>query len=84
MRWRKPRDVYGERRASRVVALTTARRAARGGLLWGLVFGLLTRFGGEQHPPTEPSELSRTRRLLGYATLAWFILLFMPTWLSTT
>ena len=30
------RDVYGERRASRVVAVTTARRAGRQGVLWGL------------------------------------------------
>ncbi|MFB3739020.1 MAG: ABC transporter permease subunit, partial [Candidatus Velamenicoccus archaeovorus] len=39
MRWREPKDVYGERRAAWVVAVTTARRAGRQGLLWGLVLG---------------------------------------------
>jgi polyether ionophore transport system permease protein len=36
---RTPRDAYGERRAARAVAVTTARRAATQGALWGLVFG---------------------------------------------
>ena len=32
-------DAYGDRRAARAVFVTTARRAVRPGLLWGLVFG---------------------------------------------
>jgi polyether ionophore transport system permease protein len=41
MRWprRSPKDVYGERRAGRVVAVTTAKRAGKQGALWGIVFG---------------------------------------------
>ncbi|MFT3921216.1 MAG: site-2 protease family protein [Myxococcales bacterium] len=51
-------------------------------MLWGVILAIMTRMNGDQHPPTEPSELTPTRRLLGYVTLAWFLLLFMPTWLS--
>ncbi|MGZ4148988.1 MAG: hypothetical protein ACXVQJ_02995 [Actinomycetota bacterium] len=36
---RRRKEIYGLRRASRTVAVTTARRAGRAGALWGLVFG---------------------------------------------
>ena len=39
MRWPRRREVYGEGRAGRAVATTTARRVAKQGALWGLVFG---------------------------------------------
>jgi ABC-2 type transport system permease protein len=41
MRWprRRLKDAYGEQRAARTIAVTTARRAATQGVLWGIVFG---------------------------------------------
>lgn len=39
--------------------------------------------GGSDHPPTEPGELSRGRRVVAVGTLALFALLFMPTPWST-
>lgn len=51
-------------------------------LTWWFVLGLLARFTGAAHPPTEPSELSPRRRALAWFTLLLFGLLFMPTWLS--
>ncbi len=53
-------------------------------IMWGIVLTVMVRIGGDRHPPTEDSELSPRRRLLAYFTLAWFVLLFMPTWLSVT
>lgn len=53
-------------------------------ILWGVILMGMTRMTGEQHPPTEDNVLSPTRRIVGYLTLAWFALLFMPTWLSIT
>ena len=46
------------------------------GLLW-----LMTRAAGRDHPPTEDDTLSPKRRLIGWATMAMFVLLFMPTWM---
>ena len=56
-----------------------------GGLHWFLWWGVLTvmaRFSGDEHPPTEPSELSPFRRVLAWFTLLLFVALFMPTWIS--
>ncbi len=53
-------------------------------ILWGIMLTVMMRMGGQQHPPTEDDELSPKRRLIAYFTLAWFVLLFMPTWLSVT
>ena len=50
-------------------------------LVWGFVLWILSRRVGSDHPPTEPSELSPTRRWLGWFTLLLFVLLFMPSWL---
>ena len=50
-------------------------------LTWfALVYGL-RRLGGE-HPPTDPGELTPGRRVVAVASLALFVLLFMPTPLS--
>jgi membrane-associated protease RseP (regulator of RpoE activity) len=60
-------------------------RPATAGLNWLLWWGVLTlmaRFTGDQHPPTEPSELSPARRVLAWFTLLLFVALFMPTWIS--
>ena len=51
-------------------------------MLWGVILAVMTRMNGDKHPPTEDRELSVARRWVGYVTLVWFILLFMPTWLS--
>ena len=50
-------------------------------LVWAFVLWLLTRLSGSAHPPTEPSELTPTRRAVGWFTLSLFVLLFMPSWL---
>jgi membrane-associated protease RseP (regulator of RpoE activity) len=50
---------------------------------WLVWFGLLLLMrrlaGGENHPPTDPGELSPKRRVVAIATLSFFVLLFMPT-----
>jgi membrane-associated protease RseP (regulator of RpoE activity) len=49
-------------------------------LLWFFVLGVIARFsGGPDHPPVEPGALSPVRRVLSWACLALFVLLFMPT-----
>jgi ABC-2 type transport system permease protein len=61
MRWprRKPNDVYGERRAKRAVAITTAWRATKPGALWGLVFGATIAASASAYPGLFPTEASR-------------------------
>lgn len=64
----------------------TIASAAQNGthwLVWWLVLTLMARFMGDKHPPTEPSTLSPKRRVLAWFTLSLFVLLFMPTWVST-
>lgn len=51
--------------------------------VWWLLLALLTRFTNfQEHPPTEDSELSRGRRIVAWATLLLFALIFMPVPLS--
>jgi membrane-associated protease RseP (regulator of RpoE activity) len=50
-------------------------------LVWALVLWMLTRTTGPGHPPTEDTELSPRRRIVGWLTLSLFILLFMPAWI---
>lgn len=45
-------------------------------IFWWVLLFLLTR-GGE-HPPTQDGALSRRRRVVAWATLALFVVLFMP------
>jgi ABC-2 type transport system permease protein len=78
MRWRRPKDVYGERRASRVVAVTTARRAARGGLLWGLVFGAVIAASATSYAGLFPTAASRARLALTFAGNSAWAALFGP------
>jgi membrane-associated protease RseP (regulator of RpoE activity) len=48
--------------------------------VWFVFLGLIGRLsGGTDHPPTEPGHLSARRRVVAWVTLAFFILLFMPT-----
>jgi membrane-associated protease RseP (regulator of RpoE activity) len=49
-------------------------------LMWFIALGVISRIsGGARHPPTEPGELSPARRIVAAVTLAFFVLLFMPT-----
>jgi polyether ionophore transport system permease protein len=66
------RDVYGERRASRVVAVTTARRAGRQGVLWGLLFGGTIAASASVYPSTFPTAASRALVALQFeGNTAW-------------
>jgi membrane-associated protease RseP (regulator of RpoE activity) len=49
-------------------------------LVWFGLLALMRRLaGGENHPPTDPGELSPKRRIVAIGTLSFFVLLFMPT-----
>jgi len=57
----------------------------RGGGMFGwLVWALLLRFVGRDHPPVEDEDtpLSRSRRIVGWLALAVLVLTFMPVFLS--
>ncbi len=65
-------DVYGERRASRVVAVITARRAGLPGLLWGLVFGATIASSASVYASTFPTASSRAQLALAFeGNTAW-------------
>jgi membrane-associated protease RseP (regulator of RpoE activity) len=50
---------------------------------WFAILTVLERMSGGGHPPTEPGDLSPTRRIVAIGTLVLFALLFMPTpWMS--
>lgn len=51
-------------------------------LVWFGVLWLLTRGPRAAHPPTDDETLSPTRRVIAFATLVLFVLLFMPIPLS--
>lgn len=48
-------------------------------LVWFVLVHLLGRLSGQNHPPTEPGELSPGRRAVAVLSLIVFVLLFMPT-----
>ncbi len=50
-------------------------------LVWAGVLWFLTRATGPGHPPTEDTELTPGRRMIGWFTLSLFVLLFMPSWI---
>lgn len=53
-------------------------------LLWFGITGLMGRFfGGAEHPPCEPGELSTGRKWMAVGSLILFVLLFMPTPLTS-
>lgn len=59
-----------------------AGQAVSNSMFWLMWFGLLhllARVGGRDHPPTDPGELSRGRKVIAVITLVLFFLLFMPT-----
>jgi len=48
-------------------------------LVWYILLRLIMRAGGQDHPPTEPGELSPVRKGIALFSLVLFVLLFMPT-----
>jgi membrane-associated protease RseP (regulator of RpoE activity) len=48
-------------------------------LPWFVILHVLKRFAGEDHPPTDPGELSPVRKVVAAISLVLFVLLFMPT-----
>ncbi|APR80102.1 Hypothetical protein A7982_05449 [Minicystis rosea] len=48
-------------------------------LVWYVLIALVKRAGGDDHPPTEPGELSPVRKVVAVVSLVLFVLLFMPT-----
>jgi membrane-associated protease RseP (regulator of RpoE activity) len=52
-------------------------------LVWYGLLGVLAQLGGREHPPFEPGPLSAGRRIVAWLCLILFVLLFMPTPIST-
>jgi ABC-2 type transport system permease protein len=66
------RDAYGKRRASRVVAVTTAKRAAKQGALWGVVFGATIAAAASSYSTLFPTVASRREFFLAFeGNTAW-------------
>ncbi len=61
MRWLERKEVYDERRASRAVAFTIARRAGLQGLMWGLVFGATIAASATSYTSAFPSATARAQ-----------------------
>ena len=78
MRWPRRREVYGERRAGRVVVATTARRAAKQGVLWGLVFGATIAASATSYVGLFPTEASRVTMAATFQGNAAWAALFGP------
>jgi membrane-associated protease RseP (regulator of RpoE activity) len=51
-------------------------------LMWATVLTVMARSARGEHPPVEAGTLTPKRRVLAWATLLLFVLLFMPTWVS--
>jgi len=78
MRWRRRRDVYGEARAERAVLVATAKRAARGGLMWGLIFGATIASSATAYAGLFPTEASRRAMAATFEGNAAWSALFGP------
>lgn len=52
-------------------------------LVWYVLLRVIMRAGGQDHPPTEPGELSPVRKAVALFSLVLFVLLFMPTPMAT-
>jgi len=50
-------------------------------LLWWLLLRMMVKRGRPEHPRTDDAVLSPRRRVVAWATLALFVVLFMPAWL---
>lgn len=72
------REVYGDRRATRVIAVTTAKRAGRQGALWGLVFGATIAASASSYTSLFPTAASRARVALSFQGNTAWAALFGP------
>ena len=70
------RDRYGRRRATTVVAVTSAKRAARPGVVWGLVFGVTIAATMKSYTSSFPTAASRANLLRTFQGNAAFEALF--------
>ncbi len=50
-------------------------------MIWFVVLGIMSKIGGIDHPPAGEAPLGPGRRIIAIATLALFVLLFMPSWI---
>ncbi len=78
MRRPRRRETYGERRAERAVFVTTAKRAARQGLLWGLVFGATIASSASAYAGLFPTQAARERMAATFEGNAAWSALFGP------
>ncbi|HET8527165.1 MAG TPA: ABC transporter permease subunit [Actinomycetota bacterium] len=79
MRWRRRRrEVYGDGPAGRVVAVTTATRAARQGVLWGLVFGGTIAASAATYASVFPTDASREQLARSFEGNTAWAALFGP------
>jgi ABC-2 type transport system permease protein len=69
-------EVYDEPRAKRVVAVTTARRAVRSGLIWGLVSGLSVAAIATGYASAYPTAASRAKLASAFAGNVGFAALY--------
>jgi len=72
------RALYDDARAARAVAVTTAKRAARPGALWGLVFGAIVAATMSQYRSLFPTAASRRNLVTSVQGNAAFEALFGP------
>ncbi len=72
------KDKYGDKRAGRVVGVKTARRAGRGGLLWGLVFGGTIASSAASYVSLFPTVTQRVATAKAMQNNAGFAALFGP------
>lgn len=78
MGWRRRRDVYGEVRAGRAVLVATAKRAARQGLMWGLIFGATIASSATAYAGLFPTGASRRSMAATFEGNAAWSALFGP------
>ena len=78
MRWRRRREAYGEGPASRAVTVRTATRAARQGLLWGLVFGGTIAASASSYEGLFPTAAARAKVAASFEGNTAWAALFGP------
>jgi len=78
MRLRRRPEVYDDRRAARALAVHSAKRAMRPGLLWGIVFGGLIASASTTYVKSFPTQASRQAFAAATNGNAGFAALFGP------
>jgi membrane-associated protease RseP (regulator of RpoE activity) len=66
---------------ARGAALLDEALAGAHWLTWAVILVVIRRLTGPDHPPYEGGELTPRRKVIAVATLALFVLLFMPSWM---